>query len=346
MHIFIIRISFLILFIPLFGIQQGYSQNQDSILEKINNIDIALEAPPDSVENLYLNAVSFQSFYDLLAPVGEWIQISKEEIDEELGDGDGQGFASNSNDESIVFIWRPTFVDEGWKPYSNGNWTYTDKGWVWQANANEHWGWATYHYGRWWHSEKNGWVWMPGYVWAPAWVEWRVADGHVGWAPLSPRAKWKIESGITDVNYKYKAGDADWVFIEKSKFADEIGRNNITAADQNSKLLKGSKTVLNIKAENDAIVHSGPDVKEIEKVSGKNLQEKKIRFVNDKAKIHLTTGEISLYKEPIKRYKNREVKRKIGNKERPKIYKKTKKVKILLKKKKSEHRNKIRRHHL
>ena len=257
--------------------------------------------------------------------MGDWIQISKEEIDEELGDGDGQGFASNSDDENVVFIWRPTGLDAGWKPYSNGNWINSDKGWVWQANTSEQWGWATYHYGRWWHSKNNGWVWLPGYVWAPAWVEWRVAEGHIGWTPLSPRAKWKIETGITDVNYKYKTGDADWVFVEKSKFTDDIGRNNIAATDQNSKLLKGSKTVLNIKAENDAIVHTGPDVKEIEKVTGKNLTEKKIKFVNDKSKVQLTAGEISLYKEPIKRYKNREDKRKFESKERPRIFKKTKK---------------------
>src|SRR5207245_9532237 len=80
------------------------SQNQDSLLQKINNIDIALDTPPDSEENLYLNTVSFQSFYDLLTPVGEWIQISKDEIDEDMGDGTKQGYSSNTDDEKIVYI--------------------------------------------------------------------------------------------------------------------------------------------------------------------------------------------------------------------------------------------------
>ena len=32
----------------------------------------------------------------------------------------------------------------------------------------------------------TGWVWVPGYTWAPAWVSWRYGDGYAGWAPLPP----------------------------------------------------------------------------------------------------------------------------------------------------------------
>jgi hypothetical protein len=31
-----------------------------------------------------------------------------------------------------------------------------------------------------------GWVWTPGYVWGPAWVDWYWGDGYVGWVPLGP----------------------------------------------------------------------------------------------------------------------------------------------------------------
>jgi len=32
--------------------------------------------------------------------------------------------------------------------------------------ANEPWGWAPFHYGRWGHSAAFGWYWMPGRTWA------------------------------------------------------------------------------------------------------------------------------------------------------------------------------------
>jgi hypothetical protein len=31
-----------------------------------------------------------------------------------------------------------------------------------------------------------GWMWVPGYEWAPAWVSWRRNDDYYGWAPLNP----------------------------------------------------------------------------------------------------------------------------------------------------------------
>jgi len=40
------------------------------------------------------------------------------------------------------------------------------------------------HYGRW-ACPVFGWVWVPGDVWGPAWVDWFSATGFVGWAPLS-----------------------------------------------------------------------------------------------------------------------------------------------------------------
>jgi hypothetical protein len=36
-------------------------------------------------------------------------------------------------------------------------------------------------------STEPGWVWVPGDEWAPAWVEWRVGGGLVGWVPLGPQ---------------------------------------------------------------------------------------------------------------------------------------------------------------
>jgi hypothetical protein len=48
------------------------------------------------------------------------------------------------------------------------------------------WGDDPYHYGTWVYTDRYGWAWIPGTVWAPAWVTWSYNDNYVGWAPLPP----------------------------------------------------------------------------------------------------------------------------------------------------------------
>jgi hypothetical protein len=81
-------------------------------------------------------------------------------------------------------VWIPADVGAEWRPYANGRWVDTDRGWTFVAA--EPWGWAPFHYGRWLYYPGRGWAWLPGYEWAPAWVTWRYGGGVVGWAPLGP----------------------------------------------------------------------------------------------------------------------------------------------------------------
>jgi hypothetical protein len=106
-------------------------------------------------------SITFQTFYDALSGQGTWIQTS-----------------------DYGYVWQPQESDPAWAPYTQGHWVYSDDGWTWVSD--ESFGWATYHYGRWVNLEGTGWVWVPGYTWAPAWVSWRYGDGDAGWAPLPP----------------------------------------------------------------------------------------------------------------------------------------------------------------
>ena len=83
-------------------------------------------------------------------------------------------------------VWRPTHVRDEWQPYLYGRWVWTNAGWAWASD--EPFGWAVYHYGRWAWSPAMGWMWVPGRVWAPAWVAWRWTDGYAAWCPLGPRS--------------------------------------------------------------------------------------------------------------------------------------------------------------
>lgn len=102
-------------------------------------------------------------FHDELAPYGVWIDTP-----------DGP-------------VWQPdaSEVGDDFVPYATGGaWAYTDWGWTFEADWA--WGWAAFHYGRWYVLPHHGWVWRPDTIWGPAWVDWRVGGGYVGWVPLPP----------------------------------------------------------------------------------------------------------------------------------------------------------------
>jgi hypothetical protein len=81
-------------------------------------------------------------------------------------------------------VWVPGGVDEDWRPYNNGRWSWLPlSGWTWWPY--EPWGWSTSHYGRWHWGFDLGWYWIPMNMWGPAWVNWWGDDFYFGWAPLS-----------------------------------------------------------------------------------------------------------------------------------------------------------------
>ncbi len=314
----------------------SYSQNQDSLLKQINDIDISLSSPVDAEENLFMNTVSFQSFYDVLSPMGEWIQITKEDVDEDLNEGEGQAYSSLTDDDDLLFIWKPA-VTPSWKPYMNGRWEYTDHGWLWISADS--WGNSTYNYGRWWNSAKYGWVWLPGYTWAPGWVRWKVSENSIGWAPLSPKAKWKSETGITEKNYKYKNNDNDWVFVNDINFANEINNTNVINPSQNSQLVKSSNNITDIRVENDKVINAGPDVSYIEKRTGRKFPRKKINFSRDRNKPVIGNEDIILGREKFSKYSLDADTKKPRITDKPGKYKKSERVKKILKK-----RHKLKNH--
>ena len=134
-----------------------------------------------SVQKTYAQdvTVSYQNFYDELAPYGQWI-----------------------DDPYYGNVFVPA-VGNDFRPYaSDGYWASTEYGNMWVSD--QPWSWACYHYGRWTYNEYYGWIWIPGYKWAPAWVSWRSGGGFYGWAPLGPGVR-------IGVSYDYP--ESYWVFV-------------------------------------------------------------------------------------------------------------------------------------
>jgi len=129
-------------------------------------------------------SVTFDTFHSALSPYGQWVVAG-----------------------SYGRVWRPN-VAAGWRPYYYGRWEWTNEGWLWVSD--EPWGWGPYHYGRWTYDSFYGWVWVPGYQWAPAWVSWRYSGDAVGWAPLAP--------GLSIYVTTYPFVDVWWTFVPTLRF--------------------------------------------------------------------------------------------------------------------------------
>ncbi len=110
------------------------------------------------------------------------------------------------------WVWYPSQVEAGWRPYLSGHWSYGPGGYFWVSNEN--WGWAPYHYGRWDRLAGYGWCWIPGRVFGGAWVSWSWGSSYVGWAPLN---YWNrpVYYGTRYGNY-YCGGS--WTFIGYNHF--------------------------------------------------------------------------------------------------------------------------------
>ncbi|MFQ5742057.1 MAG: DUF6600 domain-containing protein [Acidobacteriota bacterium] len=96
-------------------------------------------------------------------------------------------------DDYHTWAWHP-YVAPYWSPFHDGRWVYAHHGWTWVPFAP--WGYTTTHYGRWHFTSHYGWVWFPGSVYSPAWVQWYVTPYHVGWVPLNYFNRPAVSIGI------------------------------------------------------------------------------------------------------------------------------------------------------
>jgi len=202
-----------------------------------------------------IQEVSFDYFYSSLSPYGDWI---------ELQDG--------------IKAWRPNNISPEWKPYSIGRWNWTDNGWYW--DSDEPFGWATYHYGRWYDDEYYGWIWVPDYTWGPSWVEWRYDNDYVGWAPLPPYASFSLNLGIRfstgwHSHYRY------WNFVNYGHFCDSHINRFFIDERRVSRFFEHTNYRTNYYSDRDRIINGGIERSFIERRGGFRIPEREIRIVDN-----------------------------------------------------------------
>jgi hypothetical protein len=156
---------------------------------QVNGAAVPAPAPPPVAPAP--PAITLQTFYDQLAPYGQWV---------------------NYGNYGYVFI--PS-VAPGFSPYcTGGHWVYNDTyGWTWASDYA--WGWAAFHYGRWNYDASYGWFWIPDLNWGPAWVAWRNCEGYYGWAPMP----WGVDINV-GFSTGYGIAPEHWCFIPQEHMCE------------------------------------------------------------------------------------------------------------------------------
>lgn len=163
---------------------------------------------------------------------------AKGNLPEEINDYEGQ-LDQNGRwvyVEQYGNVWVPGGVDESWRPYYNGRWTWLGMtGWTWVPY--EPWGWVTFHYGRWGWGGGLGWYWIPTGIWGPAWVSWWSDMDYIGWSPLS----WYGYAGILLDGMYYGHGDYHGGYYPgASRSLTVVRRNQLRDGNISAVSLRGS----------------------------------------------------------------------------------------------------------
>ena len=188
-------------------------------------------------------SVGITVFHEQLAPYGSWVTVG--------------GFGT---------CWRPAHVAVGWQPYLHGEWIYTDDGWTWASF--DPWGPYPWHYGTWTWAGDYGWVWIPGTVWAPAWVTWYVSGDYCGWAPVPPSLSVGI-SGYFGPAVTVSA--SSYVFVPTARFAGVDPQTVRMPPSQNAALAARATPMTRFGVSSGVLTAGGPAVAAVERARGSRI---------------------------------------------------------------------------
>jgi hypothetical protein len=216
---------------------------------------LAVLAVPRPAEGSW--SVSISLFHEQLSPYGQWVVAGS------YGD-----------------CWVPARVAAGWSPYFDGEWIWTDYGWTWVSY--DPWGDIPYHYGAWVWVDPYGWVWVPGTIWAPAWVTWAYSDDYIGWAPVPPSFV------LTASGYSGRpivVAERYYCFVPTRQFVGVSVSTVRVPVQQNPTLFTQATKTTGYTVSGGIVRTAGPPASRIEKIAGKHIERVSI----DRAKTRPTS---------------------------------------------------------
>lgn len=253
--------------------QQDNNSSDDVYYDDDNSVPASQPADQQNYDddNSDAGAPTYQTFYDQLTPYGNWINYP------------GYGYC-----------WVPNNVDPDFAPYTtNGSWVYTDMGWTWVSDFA--WGWGPFHYGRWFEDPTYGWMWVPGYDWAPAWVVWGDYGGYYGWACLGPH-------DILSPHFRPRADQ--WHFCEHQYMGRHDVGQHVVHTDvvaHNVDINTHISIIGHANTYHQSVFFSGPKPAEVERFSGQKIQAVKINNVREPEQTKVNNNAVNIYRPNIVR---------------------------------------------
>jgi hypothetical protein len=213
-------------------------------------------------------------FYDYLSPHGSWISM-----------------------RPYGYVWVPRHMGYRWRPYADGRWVWTDYGWTWISEYD--WGWVPFHYGRWGWDDDMGWFWVPGTVWGPAWVSWRLGGLYFGWAPLPPGVEFESGAGIRRLPGEIPGHF--WIFVEGRDFLETRLSGRIIPPERNLTILRNTDLRVNIYNRNNRIFNEGPDLNVVRRVTLRQVERHVIADSRQAGPDQVAGGQVRIFRPDIRK---------------------------------------------
>jgi hypothetical protein len=188
----------------------------------------------------YPTEMDYNDFFEYLSPHGVWVRYTP-----------------------YGYVWIPRRVGHSWRPYTYGRWVWTNYGWTWVSYHE--WGWVPFHYGRWGWDARLGWFWVPGNVWAPAWVSWRWGNVYIGWCPLPPDIEFVPGVGIGSLPYDFP--DYYWNFCEGRYFQYDYLDRYVLPFERNRTVFRLTVHKANLSVRNRQLINDGVDVDQVSRLT-------------------------------------------------------------------------------
>jgi hypothetical protein len=214
--------------------------------------------------------VTYQDFYDDLSPYGTWID-----------------YPQYGN------VWSPG-MEGDFRPYdTDGHWVSSAEGWAWLSDYS--WGWAPFHYGRWFYDDMYGWLWVPGYYWAPAWVTWGMVDDYYCWAPLTP------DIDISSHFNAYMPNSFYWNAVPREHIYDANLSGVMVPSNQFSNYVNRISIVDNFRAtrRGNNFYSKGPGQDEVQKYVKPKIEQYSFKDVNVRGQSKPSGNSINVFRPQV-----------------------------------------------
>jgi len=232
-------------------------------------LSLLIIAPANKAKAQFSASISIQSFYNDLAPYGQWV-----------------------DDPEFGYVWIPDAGPHFRPYYSSGHWVMTRYGAMWASDYS--WGWAPFHYGRWAYSSYYGWIWVPDTVWGPAWVSWRTGGDYCGWAPLGPGISVSLSFGRGySVPYDW------WVFVPQRYCLSASFYSYRIAPERNTTYINNTTIINNTYVNNNVTYAAGPRVNDIERVTHSKVPVYNVANASRPGRTSVQSNAVNVYRPQV-----------------------------------------------